>query len=451
MSEAVASVDKAYPDPGPILDWAPSRSLRLPLRGRVVTVRDGARVAARSLLAKPTHAQDVALFAPVAGIVRQEADALALEPTSEPVTAWFPRDRPANAAALLDALRDRGVVGLGGAGFPTHLKFAAPLTTLIVNAVECEPGVSADQAVLETRAEALVTTLGELVELLQPRDTVIAIAQGNQRARGLLAPRAEAFRLADAPAAYPAGSERQLVAALTGSPLAPGERPAARGIACINLSTLAAIADALEGIPLTHRVVTLGGPACAKPGNYRLPFGLPIRDVARELGDGRQATIRTGGGLTGSLAGPDEVVGYGTIAIELLPGRSERTGAPCIRCGDCAPVCPERLQPQRLLESLPEPGAPSSGAAGLEACLLCGACTAVCPSAIPLNDLFSVGRAALLDERRADAAASRSKARYERHVAREAARAERKAAELRARRRGADAKSLIAAAQKRRK
>ena len=442
---------KAYTDPGPVRAIPDADTLNLPLAGRFACVADGAWVDADETVALPTRPDALPLHAPLAGAVHLAGDLLVLTPTGAESSPPAPA-RPADTIEFLALLRDMGVAGLGGAGFPTHLKLRPGLDMLIVNAVECEPGVSADQAVLESRTDELIAALDRLVDLIGPAEAVIAVDGHNVRAKDLLASRAGAFRLADAPAAYPAGSERQLVAALTGNPLAPGERPAARRIALINLSTLAAIADAFDGRPMSHRVVTVHGDACSDPGNFRIAFGTPIAHIANVLGGDDVTAIRTGGSLTGSLAAPGAVVGPGTLAVELLRHTPAREAVPCIRCGVCAPVCPEQLNPQRLLESLPSPNGDTTDSRnpGLDACLLCGACTAVCPSAIPLNDLFRAGRAALRAERAANAAADRARERFERHAARDRARAARRAERLRSRRQKADAKALIAAAKGRR-
>ena len=444
---------KTYTAGGPIMELAPAPQLRLPLNGRFPALGRGAKADAHALIAKPTSPNQLPLFTPFAGHVRTEGQSLVVDRHEADTGhgAGTPR-APATTlspAALSQLLRDHAIAGLGGAGFPAHQKLVPGLRTLIVNAVECEPGVSADQALLEARAEELVATFGQLVEVLQPTNSLFAVAPGNPQAQTLLYA-AGAKQVSVAAAGHAAGSERQLIEATTGVVLARGERPAARGIACINLGTLAAIADALlRGLPLDHRVVTVSGTACFSPGNYRIPLGTPLAHVATELGNADTRAVRAGGDLTGTLAKPGMVVDHSTLAIDLMLSAPHVAVSPCIRCGQCGPVCPEGLEPWRLLEVLPSAGRSSQDARrlGLDACLLCGACSVVCPSNLPLNDLFTEARNTAGDESAGDAAAARAKARYERHAVRQNERAEARAKRLRARRRGADADSLIARAR----
>lgn len=346
----------------------------------------------------------------------------------------------------VDTLRARiaaaGVVGLGGAGFPTADKLAVGRRLLILNGAECEPVVACDEALLRERAAEVLAGGRMLARLCGATRIVLAMEQrmasavpavraaldaSNADASTADASPAEgngsmAIELALLPDRYPAGGERQLIQAITGEQVPDGGLPRDLGVLVQNVGTaFAAWRAVAHGEPLVSRFVTVGGDGIDAAATFEVAIGTPASALGAALGGWRDdaATLRAGGPMMG-VALPDDGVAVGktTIAITAWRESARVEAMPCIRCGDCATACPSRLQPQLIHARLQANDAPGAAALGLSACIECGACDAVCPSAIPLTAGFVAARREARLSLHQRAAADAAKQRFERRVER---------------------------------
>ena len=222
------------------------------------------------------------------------------------------------------------------------------------------------------------------------------------------------------PALYPEGGERQLVQTLTGQEVPDGAYPPALGLLVQNVATAAAVRDAvLTGEPLIERVVTVTGNGVREPRNVLARIGTPVADLVRAAGGYREGAVRlvVGGPMMGyPLASDAEPVVKATNCLLVLDRedvRPTQPEMPCIRCGDCAAVCPSRLLPQELLFQARAQQWDTVSELGVSACIECGCCDAVCPSHIPLTQWFRFGKGAVRDQAREREAAARARERYE--------------------------------------
>jgi electron transport complex protein RnfC len=328
-----------------------------------------------------------------------------------------PRDlSAATPQELLQAIWDTGMVGLGGAAFPTHAKLTVPkqahVHTLVVNGCECEPYLTCDHRVMVEEADDLITGIryamratGAVraivgVEDNKP-DAVVAIDEAIERAGRV--PEGE-IHVEAVPTKYPQGSEKMLLMALFGIEIPSGQLPVSLGMVVNNVGTLAALGRLLpQGRGLTERVVTVTGPGVARPGDYRVPLGTPLKFVLGFAGapsDSREVIL--GGPMMGQAAATLDVpITKGVSGVLVLRGDDlavpgDLKTYPCIKCGECVESCPMGLNPSTLgmLASKREYDLMGSGF-HLGDCFECGCCTYVCPSNIPLVQQFRVAKQVL--------------------------------------------------------
>ena len=268
-----------------------------------------------------------------------------------------------DSESVLERIRRAGIVGMGGAAFPGHVKASSSLgkaDTLIANGCECEPYITADDTLLTIRPRQVLQGLEILRAVVSPCRTVLAVEENKAVAiDGLRRCMAEFphIELAVLPERYPQGSEKQLIVSVTGREVAPGQLPVSAGCAVFNVSTCAAVCAAVEeGMPLTERIVTVSGDAVGRPGNYLVPLGTTFAELIAAAGGLRISAQRviSGGAMMG-LAQTDLSVSVvkGTNAVLCL-GAAERevTEPVCVRCGRCVTACPSRLQPLYLYRSV---------------------------------------------------------------------------------------------------
>ena len=304
------------------------------------------------------------------------------------------------APELLERIRGAGVVGLGGAAFPTHLKLArAPgsCTLLAANGLDCEPALGADDALLREKAAEIVEGIHICQSLLSPGRTVLAVGE---RSRDLV-PGLERMiqgaglhaQVVVLPARYPQGHEQLVIAALAGKP--PRRDPSS---VAVNVATLYAMYEAVVlGKPLIDRVLTVTGTTVARPRNLKARLGTRVGDLLEECGvdPSQTAKVVLGGPMRGvavdSLDLPVTKDTIGIVAFSREEARPPRETA-CIRCGSCIEVCPWGLNPTRLYKLIRMGDDGQAAAEGLSRCTECGCCSYACPSRIPLSSILGQGK-----------------------------------------------------------
>ena len=334
---------------------------------------------------------------------------------------------------LIARLREAGIAGLGGAAFPTATKLATArerdARRLLLNGAECEPWICCDDALMRSSAGDVVLGAKILMHALAAESCVIAIEDDKPEAIAAVGTAARdlgaSVTVTAIPAVYPQGAERQLVTTIFGDEVPARGLPADIGVTCQNVSTAAAVARwARTGEPCTSRVVTVTGSGVARPRNVLARIGTPLSALIEAAGGYRGEPLRliTGGNMTGRAAPSDELgltkamncVLAATFAD--LDARLVAQELPCIRCGDCATVCPTALLPQQLHRAALAGDAAGLLRFGIWDCIDCGCCDFVCPSQIPLAWRF---REARRDLRAQEAAAEKAAAARERFERRE--------------------------------
>lgn len=305
---------------------------------------------------------------------------------------------------VLAIAREAGIVGMGGAAFPSNVKALSALgkiDTLIANACECEPYITADDMLLRSAPEQVLEGMRILGRVLNPSRMVLAVednkASAIEKITSCLS-RFPGIELAVLPTRYPQGAEKQLIQSLTGREVPPGQLPAGVGCAVFNVSTLAALYRAVRlGTPLTWRIVTVTGEAVTHPQNFIVPIGTPFADLIEAAGGltGEAVRLLSGGPMMGvaqsSLSVP---VVKATNAIVCLP-EDQKDSSPlpvCIRCGKCLSVCPMRLQPLYLYRFEAAGDLQALKRLHLSDCIECGCCAFICPGKLPLVERFRSGK-----------------------------------------------------------
>lgn len=373
--------------------------------------------------------------------------------TDGPDTHWpgLAATNPAGlgASELLARIAAAGILGLGGALFPTADKLASArgAALLIINGVECEPYLSCDEMLLRERTADVIAGARIMLQAAGIGRGVIAIKDSMTAARIALRDALDEtgnaqLELAQVTTRYPAGGERQLVEMLTGREVPAGGLPADVGCVCQNVATAAAVARLFAtGEPMISRIITLTGGALSQPVNVEARLGTPLRDLLPLAGGYSCAPDRLvmGGPMMGRELATDALpVTAATncliaVAPDELPAPTRELA--CIRCGNCMEACPARLLPQELLVAGRRQDPAALAALGLDACIECGACDYVCPSGIPLTAGFIAAKARLAVGQARDQRALYVRTRVEARAARlaDAARAHQQALEARAR------------------
>ena len=349
-------------------------------------------------------------------------------------------------ADLLTLIREAGINGLGGAGFPTAAKLAArPLDkvgTLIINGTECEPYITADDLLMRERAAALVGGIDILAHLLQPQTVLIGIEDNKPEAiaavRAALGERPYVLKVF--PTKYPSGGEKQLIQILTGREVPSGGLPADIGMLCQNVGTCVAIHDAVVlGKPLISRITTLTGEALARPMNVEALIGTPVNELLAFAGLKPNSLDRLimGGPMMGFSLPSRDVPLIKTTNCLLAATAKELPppppALPCIRCGECAEACPASLLPQQLHFFALGQDHEQLRAQHLFDCIECGACAYVCPSNIPLVQYFRAAKGEIRELEQKQQKAEHSRQRFEQRQERLRRAEEQKEAERKAR------------------
>ncbi|ELM3734906.1 electron transport complex subunit RsxC [Edwardsiella piscicida] len=344
----------------------------------------------------------------------------------------LPDYRALTPPALIDHIHQAGIAGLGGAGFPTAAKLnggADRIHTLIINAAECEPYITADDRLMREHAADIVTGCAILSHILSPERVLIGIEDNKPQAIAALRQALqghEQIQLRVIPTKYPSGGAKQLIKILTGMEVPHGQHSASIGVLMQNVATVYAIKRAvIDGEPLIERVVTLTGEQMHRPGNVWAAIGTPVKHLLQNGGfiaQNKHPMVIMGGPLMGFTLSRLGVPVVKITNCILTPSRDEfsapQAEQPCIRCGACADVCPARLLPQQLYWYSQGKEHDKARDYHLQECIECGACAYVCPSNIPLVQYYRQEKAeirALDDEARR---AAEAKARFEARLAR---------------------------------
>ncbi|HSC59158.1 MAG TPA: electron transport complex subunit RsxC [Gemmatimonadales bacterium] len=317
---------------------------------------------------------------------------------------------------VIRAVQDAGVVGLGGAAFPTHVKLAPPkdhaVHTLIINGAECEPYLTSDHRTMAEHPDRVLFGIRVMMHCLGVTRCVVGVERNKPDAIAAL----QGARPADLDVTilpltvkYPQGAEKMLIHAVTGIEVPSGQLPVSVGVVVQNVGSVSAIAEVFEtGLPLIERIVTVSGRGLRRPANLIVPVGTKLRDLIGYCGgmtdDGVEVII--GGPMMGQAqADLDAPVLKGTTGVVVLRREETRQEKvyPCIHCGRCLEACPVFLNPSLLGDFARVGRYEDMAEHHLADCMLCGSCAYVCPSNIPLAQFFQAGKAAL---RRAAAGAA---------------------------------------------
>ncbi len=311
----------------------------------------------------------------------------------------------ADSQDLIKLIQKAGITGLGGAGFPTHVKASIPaskIETVIINAAECEPYITSDDMLMREYSSEVIQGIAILCHILQPNQCLIGIENNKpqaiealQQAIGKLESNPHSIQVVSIPTKYPSGGEKQLIQILTGQEVPNGGLPADIGVLLQNVGTTHAIYNAIcKGEPLISRITTVTGDACQQPRNYRVLFGTPVKDLLAQANADLKKISRLvmGGPMMGiTLQDTNTPVVKTTNCLiaaskHELPDPAQEQA--CIRCGMCTQACPAQLLPQQLYWFSKSSNLDQAKAHNIGDCIECGACSYVCPSNIPLVQYY---------------------------------------------------------------
>ena len=414
-------------------------------------VAPGERVLRGQLLAEPVNSQDAPVHAPTSGTIRTIEPRPEMHPANQPVPHLIlesdGKDESVPPLPALDpettdadTLRERiaacGIVGLGGAGFPTARKLCHPANTLVINAAECEPYITCDDLQIRENAADIIHGAQIAAKILGAEhihfgiedDKPQAIAALERAAADLNDPR---LKISSVPTRYPSGNARQLFELLLGVRVPADKHASDYGLICHNSGTMKAVYDAvIRGEPLTERYTTISGEGVKQPQVLRIRTGAPARDLIAQAG-GEKGDNRyiIGGPMMGyEITSADTPLQKTGNSLLLLPAIEPAEESPCIRCSRCADACPMELLPQQLLWYSQSDEHKRLKQYRLYDCIECGICAAVCPSAIPLVQYYRHSKGAIRAADEKARAAEHARARHEARTAR----LEREAAERQA-------------------
>ena len=319
--------------------------------------------------------------------------------TQEQVDALTPQE-------LMEIIHQAGIVGMGGATFPTHVKLSSGIgkvDTVIINAGECEPYITADDRLCREYPEDVISGIQIIQKIFGLSSAHIAIENNKpQAARALKAFLPQGITIDILPAMYPQGAEKQLIQTITGRQVPSGGLPAAVGCAVFNAATCKAIHDAVyQGMPLIRRIVTVSGNIVMAPKNLIVPIGTSFNDLLEAVGHSENPYKVLSGGPMMGVAQYDLAVPTtkGTNAVTILGHKHQKVveHPQCIRCGKCIGVCPMRLMPVLMYKALISGDVEQMKSMHMMDCIECGCCAYICPATVPLVLGFRSGKQRIRD------------------------------------------------------
>ena len=389
-------------------------------------VQVGAVVARGQKIAECDAHMGVPVHASIAGVVKKienhlitgniDATCIVIESDGSDRTSFMtPLDPFAcTKADALARIRDAGIVGMGGASFPAHVKLDPPkdchVEILIANGAECEPYLTIDERTMEEHADTIIDGMTISMKITGASEGIVAIEDNNahlvpilekaiaEYPFGMAGPGSCPISVAVCRTKYPEGGEKMLIKALTGREVPAGRLPANAGCVVQNVGTLKAISEAFrEGKPLIDRALTVSGGACETPKNLEVPVGTLVGDLIPEtvrLAPGVKKIIAGGPMMGVSMKNADFPIQKNTSGVIFLTERETSLvqEGPCIGCGFCMKACPCMINPVLMMNSVKANDLESAKRYGLIDCIECGSCAYVCPARIKLVQHFRVGK-----------------------------------------------------------
>ncbi|MDR2220634.1 MAG: electron transport complex subunit RsxC [Methylobacillus sp.] len=423
-----------------------AQTLVLPLRQHVgnlpkILVQPGEHVLKGQQLAEAVGSISAAVHAPTSGVIVSIEDQLIPHPSGLPDVSitlkadgedrWMERKpvdwRNTERLQLVAGLRESGIVGMGGAAFPTQIKLrpggGSGIKTLIINGAECEPYITCDDVLMRERADEIVKGIVIANYILAPERIIVGIEDNKPEAvqamREACAKSDVRMDVIVVPTLYPSGDARRLAAILTGIEVPSDKRSSDAGLQVFNVATMMALYRYLElGETVVSRIVTVTGNV-ARPGNFEVPLGTPMGTLLEAAGGTLPNTneLIMGGPMMGfSLPSNDVPVIKATNCI--IAGAPLLFPAPppalaCIRCARCAEACPVSLQPQELYWFAKSQNLEKAREYNLFDCIECGCCSYVCPSNIPLVQYYRFAKSEIIAQDKAKEAANLARERNE--------------------------------------
>ncbi|MBI5659186.1 MAG: electron transport complex subunit RsxC [Nitrosomonadales bacterium] len=406
-------------------------ALYIPLQQHIgapaeVLVAEGEMVKKGQMIARNQGAVSASQHAPTSGRIRTVTEVTAPHPSGLPQTTvilepdgkdeWGELPEPiadpfaADAHAINGRVARSGIVGMGGAAFPSAIKLnlgeQKKLDTLLLNGAECEPYLTCDDRVMREYPDEIIDGARIMAHALGTPRIVICIEQNKPQAIEIMTRAASTFAAIEVipvPVQYPMGSERHLVQAITGIETPARKLTADLGVVVHNVSTARAVHHAVRfGRPLVARVVTVSGGALREPKNILTPIGARVADLVEFCGgfSARPESVVNGGPMMGQpLPSLDVPVVKGTSGILALTAEeiNDRPASACIRCGSCVTICPCGLSPVEMSAFIRKDNLEGAAKLGVMDCFSCGSCSYVCPSHVPLVHYFNYAKGALND------------------------------------------------------
>ena len=393
-------------------------------------VEAGQRVRRGQVIAEPGGFVSTALHSPVTGVVKDVGNHRDVDGRFAPAIAIeadaFATQAIDNAAAIdwqslsleefIKAVQMAGIVGMGGAAFPAHVKLSVPdgvrIRHLLINGAECEPYLTTDHRLMLERPEAVLEGAEIMRQKLGAEETVIGVELNKPDAIAMLRQHIRAdqpVRVVPLKVKYPQGAEKMMIKSVFGKEVPAGQLPRDVGVNVNNVGTIVAVADYfLRGMPLIERVVTVAGPGVTYPANLVVPLGTSVRDVVKFCGGLKPGSreIIMGGPMMGRpIASLDVPILKGCSGVLVFTEKetARRKEYPCISCGRCLEACPYFLNPSRLARLARARLFDEMKAFNVFDCVECGSCTFACPSNIPIVQLIRTAKDDLTHRRESDA------------------------------------------------